>query len=196
MTPDDASRRAAVEEHFLAFADELAAELFVFERLSPYCEKIHRQVDFKNGLRPDIGFRLKALPAIPLLLEVNFRAGSGLISTFCDAIAQGSSYAELTGHAVFIGPLIARGPMQLDWIHSSIGIALLLVGEFNVGALLFAPANPRYPTDRIGSLLLGGQAIATFTVNVHGDPCTTLHSNAERLLKRKTRFGSLTRKLG
>ncbi len=194
-----AESRAAIEEHFRGFDDETQSEQFVFDCMFPFCEKIRRQVTFKNSMRPDIGFRLKALPHIPLLLEIkNFRAGAGLISIFCDAVAQASSYAELTEHAVFIAPLFASGPMHLDWLHSSLGIALLVAGKFNVGALLFTPrlSTARAQPDRIGSLLLGGQVIATFTVDGFGNPCTTLHSNAAHLLKQKSQFGALTRKLG
>jgi hypothetical protein len=185
--------RRAITEHFVDFGNEERAEQYVFDSLAPYCEKIERQVRFKNGQRPDIGFRLKALPQVPLLVECkNFKAGKGLISTLVEAIAQASSYAELTRKAVFIAPLFGQGITQLDWIHSPVGIALLVAAHFNVGVLLFTPPKPRYPTDGIGSLLLGGQAIATLTIDEYGDPHTTLHSNAEHLLKFKSRFGSLS----
>lgn len=187
-----------IKNHFQSFEDEPQAEQFVYDSLKPFCKKIERQVLFpSSGLRPDIGFRLMALPEIPLLAEVkNFVVGKGLASVFCDAIAQASSYSELTHRAVFIAPLFANGVMELDWLHSPIGWAILIAAEFNVGVLAFTPKNPRYPTNRIGGLLLGGQAVATFTMTQYGEPATTLHSNAAHLLKFKERFGSSTRKLG
>jgi hypothetical protein len=161
--------------------------------LLPYCHAIHREPQFKNRLRPDIGFRLKVLPKIPLLIECkNFVAGNGLMSNLCDGIAQASNYAEMhRKHPAFVGPLFAQGPTQLEWLRNPLGAMLLLAAEFNVGIVFFTPENAKY-RDKVGTLLLGGQAIATFTINQHGDPDTRLHSDHLRLLTFKERAGSQT----
>ena len=184
-TPSPLRTFPPVEQgNVLPFETEAAAVDFVVERLRPFCASIKREPEFPNGLRPDLGIRLAALPDIPLAIEVKcFTAGQ--IKPLPDAIAQASCYAELTGYAAFIAPLSGRSLTRFQWNCSSIGSALLVAGQFNVGGLYFA-------NDKVvaGGLMLSGVQVAFFSYTEHGDPHTRLHEEAAHLLKAKHRSGS------
>jgi len=178
--------------HFVTFKTEKEAENCLAKLIAPYCAVLKRQVILANGLKPDIGFRLKVFPDIPLTVEVkNFEPGNGLMSTLVDAIAQANDYSRFLKTPSFIGPIYANGAMELEWTRNVIGSALLVASEFNVGVVMLTPEGSQH-RDKIGSLLLGNQVIATFTRDQYGDPVTTLHANARHLLKLKTRTGSAT----
>lgn len=178
---------------FMPFDSEAEAEDFVISAIRPFCRTIVRQPVFKNGLRPDIGIKLAALPKLPLVIECKrFRSDIGGFSELCSAVAQASTYSELTRMASFVAPIRAANASQLTWSRGPIGAAMLLAGQFNVGALTFTAPNDRFRGERIGALILAGAVIATFSINKYGDPDTTLHSNAEGLLSLKSRSGSQT----
>lgn len=182
------TQRVTPRESVLTFDSESAAEEFVADALKPFA-KVTRQPRLDNGLRPDIGMRLLALPEIPLTVEIKQFGPEGIGSTMCDAIAQAHSYAQTIGYASFVSPLSGKGPTSLDWQRSSVGAMLLAAGEFSVGGLYFAGiAADRYR--RVGGLVLGGVQVAFFSFNQWGDPETRLHSNAVHLLKYKNRAGS------
>jgi hypothetical protein len=169
----------------MPFDTEAAAVDFVVGELTPFCRSIKREPEFPNGLRPDLGIRLAALPDIPIAIEVKSFV-LGKISPAPEAIAQASTYAELTGYAAFIAPLSGSGPMRFTWNQSAIGAALLVAGQFNVGGLYFSNSTGY----RAGGLMLSGVQIAFFSYTDHGDPHTRLHDNAAHLLKAKQRSGS------
>jgi hypothetical protein len=168
----------------LPFAKESDAVDFVVSALTPFCASIRREPEFPNGLRPDLGIRLKALPHIPIAIEVK-KFSEGGISPLPEAIAQASHYADLTGYAAFIAPLAGRSVTRFTWNRSAIGAALLVAGQFNVGGLYFANSE-----HCVGGLMLSGVQIAFFSFTEHGDPHTRLHSEAAHLLRAKQRHGS------
>lgn len=167
-----------------SFDTEAAAVDFVVNCLWPFCKIIEREPVFKNGLRPDLGIRLSALPHIPLCVEIK-KFTNGKINPLPEAIAQASDYARMTEHAAFIAPLVGRSVTRFTWQSSPVGAALLVAGQFNVGGIYFSPQDTRY-----GGMILAGVGIAQFSVDSYGDPCTTLHSQAEHMIKMKVRSGS------
>jgi hypothetical protein len=169
----------------LPFAKESDAVDFVVSALTPFCASIRREPEFPNGLRPDLGIRLKALPHIPIAIEVK-AFSEAKITPLPDAIAQASHYAELTGYAAFVAPLAGRSVTRFTWNRSAIGAALLVGGQFNVGGLYFSNADGY----KAGGLMLSGAQIAFFSYDQYGDPHTRLHDEAEHLLRAKQRHGS------
>lgn len=168
----------------MPFETEAEAVDYVVACLRPFCKSIKREPEFTNGLRPDLGVRFSALPDMPICIEVK-KFWAGKITPLPEAIAQASSYAELTGNAAFVAPLIGSGMMKFSWNCSDIGSALLVAGQFNVGALYFHPKREGH-----GGLLLAGVAVAQFSLDAYGDPHTRLHDQARHLLKTKQRSGS------
>lgn len=178
---------------FIAFPAEEDAEEFVVETMRPYCKSIVRQPRFKNGMRPDIGMRLLALPELPFVVETKrFTNDTCGFSAFVDGIAQASSYGTCCGTVSFIAPIRARNATQLGWFASPIGAAMLLAGQFNVGTLTFVRAGDKFARNTVGALHLAGCVLATFLRNEYGDPETILHKDAARLLTLKSRVGSKT----
>jgi hypothetical protein len=170
--------------NIMPFPREADAVEFVVAQLNPFCRSITREPEFPNGLRPDLGVRLAALPKIPLAVEVKC-FGEGQISPLPDAIGQASSYAELTGYAAFVAPLAGRSCTRFTWNRSAVGAALLVAGQFNVGGLYFAN-----DATVVGGLMLAGVQVAFFSYTPHGDPHTRLHEHAAHLLRAKQRSGS------
>lgn len=169
----------------MPFQKEADAVSFVLNALQPFCKSIKQEPEFANGLRPDIGIRLAALPDIPIAIEVKCFA-QGKIAPLPSAVAQASHYAELTGYAAFVAPLTGRSVTRFTWNRSAIGAALLVAGEFNVGGLYFSNADGY----KAGGLMLSGVQIAFFSYDNYGDPHTRLHDEAAHLLRAKQRFGS------
>lgn len=170
----------------MPFAVETEAVAFVVRRLTPFCESIKLEPRFSNGLRPDIGVRLKSLPTIPLCIEVKAFTQSG-ISPLPEAIAQASTYADLTGYAAFVAPLSGKSVSRFAWSRSVIGSAILVGGQFNVGGLYFTNSEKN---GGIGGMILAGVQVAFFYFDAYGDPSTKLHSEAAHLLRAKQRSGS------
>lgn len=169
----------------LPFKVEAEAVQFVVKTMQPFCRSIVVEPEFPNGLRPDIGLRLSALPDIPIAIEVkSFTADK--ISPLPEAIAQAHHYSEMTGYAAFIAPLAGRSVTRFTWNRSAIGAALLVAGQFNVGGLYFANSDEY----TIGGLMLSGVQIAFFSFTEYGDPHTRLHGEAAHLLRAKQRHGS------
>lgn len=174
----------------MSFPSEAEAESFVATNLAPFCKSLVRQPVLKNGMIPDIGFRLSALPSIPLVLEIK-RFEDTRIVPLPEAIAQAAQYARFLKTVAFVGPIVSPtcSAMSANWIQSpALGASLLVGGEFNVGAIHFAEA-PKLTG--CFSLQYAGANIAFCSFNEHGDPCTRLHPNAAHLLKHKERYGSL-----
>jgi hypothetical protein len=163
---------------------EEKALAFVIEKIRPFCATlVHgEKCEFKsNGLRPDLMLRLTALPEIWLAVEVK-----RFDSSFSDlpaAIAQAASYAETTRSAAFVAPLAAKNATALAWHQGPVGAALLVAGQFNVGALCFS--------EHQAMLTLSGVVVAY----LHDGGQTQLHPNAARLLEFKTRFGSSAKRM-
>lgn len=168
------------------FEEEAEAQKFVAERLEPFCSVLEQEPVFSNGLRPDIGFRLKSLPDIPMTVEIK-AFGSGVGGQMAAAIAQAASYSELTNTPSFVAALKANGPSHLAWHSCPLGAMLLAGGQFNVGGLYFTTGKDK---TKIGGLVLSGVQVAMFSFDGYGSPHTTLHPKAEHLLKRKHRAGS------
>jgi hypothetical protein len=167
---------------FQEFDTEEAAADFVESYLAPFCRSLVREPVLKNGLRPDIGFRLSHdhLKAFPLVVEVKkFRNGN--VSELVAAVRQAHSYTAVTGHIAVVGPIEARGPTHLAWYGSPIGAIGLVAAQFSVGYLYV-------DRDRSGGIFIGGQSAVRFDA----DGTLTVHSNAETLLRRKQFSGSAT----
>lgn len=172
-------------QHAMPFDGEREAQRFCVEVLRPFCCSLKTQPRLKNGVRPDIGFRLAVLPNLPLVLEVkNFRE-DGFGSTLGEAIAQASDYARVLETKAFVGPLAGMLP-GTHWAHSSVSVAGMLADHFNVGLLLVQDDG----RDRIAVLRLAQAVLVTMTFNQWGDPVCKLGYNAERLLAYKHRVGS------
>jgi hypothetical protein len=168
------------------FASEEEAVRLCFEALRPFCSRLVRDPEISGGLIPDIGFRLAALPDIPLLLEVKPFAVEGFGTMLAEGIAQASDYADRIKTKAFVGPLYGRKATDLHWQDHPGGAMCLLGAQFNVGGLLTAGEG----LERIVVLLLAQAPVATLTFNEYGDPCCRLHSNAAHLLLYKDRAGS------
>lgn len=167
---------------FQEFDTEDAAVVYVKTYLQPFCCSLVREPVLKNGLRPDIGFRLDhaQLKNFPLVVEVKkFRSGG--IAELAAAVRQAYSYTAVTGHIAVVGPIEARGPTHLAWYESPIGAIGLVAAQFSVGYLYV-------DRDRSGGIFIGGQAAVRFGA----DGRLTVHSNAETLLRRKQFSGSAT----
>lgn len=124
--------------------------------------------------------RHEDLSQIPLAVEVkNFRLTG--ISELVEAVRQAHSYACETGHVALVGPINARGPLQLSWNRSAIGAIGLVAAQFSVGYL--------YIADNLeGGIFIGGQAAVRFSA----DGELTTHRNARTLLTRKHFAGAST----
>lgn len=153
--------------------------------LRPLCVSLKREPQFANGLRPDLGFRLREAPDFPLLIECK-KFVAGPIAPLISAIRQAHSYTELTGHVALVAPIQARGVMDLAWWASPIGSVGLLAGQFSVGYLFESPCR------EYGGIFVGGQAAAHFARDDNGDWRTRLHPKAQTLLARKHFSGSST----
>lgn len=170
----------------MPFKVETDAVAFVVRRLSPFLKNHKLEPRLRNGLRPDIGIRLKSLPEIPICIEVKaFRQGG--ISPLPEAIAQASTYADTTKYAAFVAPLVGAHMDRFIWNRSVIGAAILVGGQFNVGGLYFSSSEKN---GGIAGMILGGAQVAFFSFDAAGDPCTRLHSEATHLLRAKQRSGS------
>jgi hypothetical protein len=167
---------------FQEFDTEDAAVDFAQSYLAPFCGSLVREPTLRNGLRPDLGFRIdhERLNAFPLVAEVKkFRNGN--VSELVAAVRQAHSYTAVTGHIAVVGPIEARGPSHLAWYASPIGSIGLIAAQFSVGYLYIDRAMS-------GGIFIGGQAAVRF------GPGSSLHihSNAETLLRRKQFSGSAT----
>lgn len=171
----------------LPFQTEALASEYVHRRLEPFCRKLTAEPDIGDGLRPDFVARLIGIPDFKLAIELKrFTAGS--IWPFPEAIRQASSYANHLGTAAFVGPLAGKGASKFSWQTSTLGTALLIAGQFGVGALYFA--HERYRDRPVGGLILAGVQVAHFSLNENGEPEVRLHSDAQHLLKLKLGHGS------
>jgi hypothetical protein len=174
----------------LPFETETEAVDYISAVLRPFCHTIKPEPEFSNGLRADLGIRLNALPEIPIVLEVK-KFTHGNISPLPAAIAQASSYADLTGYAAFVAPLSGSSVTKFCWTMGFVGPALLVAGQFNVGALYFFGDSKR--PWRAGFILSGIQ-VACLSYLPSGEANTTLHYQAAHLLKAKKRSGSSARR--
>lgn len=174
----------------LPFGTEAAAVDYIAKALEPFCHSLRREPQFPNGLRPDIGIRLKALPEIPIAIEVK-KFAHGSITPFPAAIAQASTYADHTGYAAFVAPLSGATRTRFEWNSCIVGPALLVAGQFNVGALYFFGG---VQLDWRAGFILSGVQIAYLSYSEFGEPDTKLHDQAAHILKAKKRFGSLAKR--
>jgi hypothetical protein len=140
----------------------------------------------ENGVRPDIGFRLKALPDFRLVLEVKPFGAESFGAMLAEGIAQASDYARALKTKGFVGPLYGKQASDMHWADNAAGAMLLLAAQFNVGGILTCGEG----VNRISVLLLAQAPIATMTFDRYGDPACRLHSSAAHLLKHKERMGS------
>lgn len=177
-----ADDRGCAGPKFQEFETEEIAADYVESYLRPYCRSLVREPVLKNGLRPDLGFRLAddRLESLPLVVEIKkFRNGN--VSELVSAVRQAYSYTQVTGHIAVVGPIEARNPSQLAWYQSPIGSIGLIAAQFSVGYLYI-------DRDRSGGIFIGGQAAVRFCQ----DSSLHIHSNAETLLRRKQFSGSAT----
>lgn len=163
----------------LSFQSETAAISHVADFLRPHCASLVIEPVFANGLRPDIGFRLKVAPDVALVVECK-KFGDNEISALGSAIRQAYSYTNVTNRIALIAPIEARGPSHLTWQTSAIGAIGILASQFSVGYLYEHPGGG-------GGIYIGGQAAVRFS----GDQAT-LHPKADILLTRKQFCGSTT----
>lgn len=176
----------------MAFTRESDAVDFVVESLSPFCTRIVREPELKNGMRPDIGLRLRALPDVSLAIECKQFDGEAQLRGLTDGIAQASQYAAqmhfqgMKGVS-FIAPFSARGALAFH-TDSRVAGAMLVAGQLSVGALAFSGTA----RGKVATFVIGGQAAATLTYDDHGAPSCRLHTNAPQLLTYKNRWGSTT----
>ena len=161
------------------FASEADAVSHVVNFLTPYCSSIKLEPSMSNGLRPDIGIRLKSAPNIALAIECK-KFGDDEISALGHAIRQAYNYTKVTNRIALIAPIEARGPSHLTWQASPIGAIGLLASQFSVGYLYEHP-------DGGGGICIGGQAAVRFN-----DGEAVLHPKAATLLTRKQFSGSTT----
>jgi len=168
------------------FASEAEAVRLCVDALRPFCSRIVVEPTLANGIRPDIGFRLKALPEIPLVLETKPFGTESFGSLLAEGIAQASDYAAALKTKAFVGPLYGKQAKDMHWADSAAGAMLLLAAQFNVGGFLTRGDG----AERISILLLAQAPVATMTFDRYGDPACRLHSSAAHLLKYKERAGS------
>jgi hypothetical protein len=167
---------------FQEFETEDDAADYIEAYLRPFCRSLVREPTLKNGLRPDLGFRLAhdRLESLPLVVETK-RFRNGNVSDLVAAVRQAYSYTKVTGHIAVVGPIDARGPTHLAWYESPIGSIGLLASQFSVGYLYV-------DRDTSGGIFIGGQAAVRFGA----DGTLSVHNNAETLLRRKQFSGSTT----
>jgi hypothetical protein len=169
----------------MPFPTEADAVQFCIERLRPFASKIAQEPDL-GGCRPDLGFRLRAIPDVPLALEVKRFDRPNQIRTLSGAIFQANTYAQRLQTAAFVAPFFARGSWDFHE-DTRVAGAMLVAGQASVGALAFHPTDSSVMT-----LVIAGQTIATLGFDGWGDPFTILHSKARTFLTYKHREGSQT----
>lgn len=169
----------------MSFATEDLARAYCVAQLRPFCSSLVAEEWIAHDLRVDLMIRLKGLEDVALPIET--KAYDVQISNFVDSVAQCASYGKHLRAAAFTAPLHARGPTDLGWQNTLIGTALLLAGEFNVGALYFTQDKRN---SKVGGLILGGVQIAKLLREPPGT--VELHPNARRMLQYKYRRGSRT----
>ena len=175
----------------MRFDDEISAERYVIEQVQPFCNSLVRQPSVQGGLRPDLCIRLQCLPDFSIYIEIkccDHGSRGGQASALCAGIAQASSYADRLRQPVFVAPLAGSQATDLDWTANSLGSALLLGGQFNVGCIYFGQSRYQ-PCSAIG-FMLGGAQLVFLTRDSAGRCDARVHSNARHLLKYKERFGS------
>jgi hypothetical protein len=165
----------------MPFPTQAQAIAYMKPRLAPFCRVIQDEVDHPSGMQVDLGLRLIAFPDILIPIEVK-PFEEGRIVPLPDAIAQASSYAEIFDCIAVVGPFCAQGARNFVWHTGSLGSAMLVAAQFNVGSLYFAPNGGRIAA----GLAYAENPVATFLA----DGTTKLHPNIKQLLKPKNRWGS------
>ncbi len=171
-------------EHWFESEDE--AQSMCVEALRPFCSALVEKPELKSGLIPDIGFRLAALPNIPLVMEVKNLSGDKFAAELASGIVQAAEYADELKTKAFVAPLYGNHYADACWTKTPYGAMGLLGSHINVGLFLTAGVEKQ----RISILVLAQAAIATLTFTEFGDPHCKVHSAAEHLLKYKARHGS------
>jgi hypothetical protein len=169
----------------MQFPTEADAVEFCAQRLRPFAAAIVAEPDL-GGCRPDLGVRLRAMPDVPIGIEVKRFDRPNQIRTLSDGIFQANTYAKRLGTAAFLAPFLARGSMEFHE-NARVAGAMLVAGQASVGALAFHPTDAQLMT-----LVIGGQTVATLGFNDWGDPFTRLHPKARTFLTYKHREGSQT----